>query len=224
VFYLSGGEYPEVASSVDSEVSVSALQQLDVMVAQQLARPRFLATLFSGLGCFAGLLGIVGLYAVIAATVKQREHEIAVRMAVGADGRKIPGLFMNEGSRLVLAGLLLGTLGAFAMGRLLEAQLFGVSRIDFPTLGLAALALGASAAGAIWWPARRASRTDPVLARKGGLTASLSGFKSSRSRILHPNEKPCHDYQHTTSVTSRPAELRIALFIGNKEQGWLRQS
>jgi hypothetical protein len=99
VFYLSGGEYPEVASSVDSEVSVSALQQLDVMVAQQLARPRFLATLFSGLGCFAGLLGIVGLYAVIAATVKQREHEIAVRMAVGADGRKILGLFMNEGSQ-----------------------------------------------------------------------------------------------------------------------------
>jgi putative ABC transport system permease protein len=135
-------------------------------VAQQLAQPRFLATLFAGLGVFAGLLGVVGLYAVIAAAVKQREHEIAVRMAVGADGRKILGLFMNEGSRLVLAGVLLGVFGAFAMGRLLEAQLFGVARIDFLTLGLAALVLGTAAAGAIWWPARQASRTDPGLALK----------------------------------------------------------
>lgn len=153
-------------SGVDSEVGVGALQQLDVTVAQQLARPRFLATLFAGLGCFAGLLGVVGLYAVIAAAVKQREHEIAVRMAVGADRRRILGLFMNEGGRLVLAGVVLGTLGAFAMGRLLEAQLFGVATIDVQTLGLAALVLGTAAAGAIWWPARRASRTDPVMALK----------------------------------------------------------
>jgi putative ABC transport system permease protein len=163
---IPANELRRRVSAVDSEVSVGASQQLDVLVAQQLARPRFLASLFAGLGVFAGLLGVAGLYAVIAAAVKQREHEIAVRMAVGADGRKILALFMNEGSRLVLAGVLVGVFGAFAMGRLLEAQLFGVARIDFLTLGLAALVLGTAAAGAIWWPARQASRTDPGLALK----------------------------------------------------------
>ena len=163
---VSAGELRRRVKLVDSEASVGPLQQLDVLAAQQLARPRFLAALFAGLGCFAGVLGIVGLYAVIAAAVKQREHEIGVRMAVGADGRMIVGLFMREGSRLLLAGIALGMLGAAAMGRLLEAQLFGVESVDLPTLGLASLMLGVSAAGAIWWPARRASRTDPLIALK----------------------------------------------------------
>jgi putative ABC transport system permease protein len=124
---VSATELRRRVSAVDAEVSVGPLQQLDVLAAQQLARPRFLAALFAGFGCFAAVLGIVGLYAVIAAAVKQREHEIAVRMAVGADGRMIVGLFMHEGGRLVVAGVGLGVLGAVAMGRLLEAQLFGVA-------------------------------------------------------------------------------------------------
>ena len=157
-------EVRRLVSAVDTEVSVGPLQPLGALVAQQLARPRFLAALFAGFGCFAAVLGVIGLYTVIAAAVKQREHEIAVRMAVGADGRMIVGLFMREGSRLVLAGVVLGLLGAVAMGRLLEAQLFGVASIDLATLGLAALVLGTSAAAAIWWPARRAGRTDPVVA------------------------------------------------------------
>jgi putative ABC transport system permease protein len=161
---ISATEVRRLVSAVDAEVSVGALQPLGALVAQQLARPRFLAALFAGFGCFAAVLGVIGLYTVIAAAVKQREHEIAVRMAVGADGRMIVGLFMREGSRLVLAGVVLGLLGAVAMGRLLEAQLFGVASIDLATLGLAALVLGTSAAAAIWWPARRAGRTDPVVA------------------------------------------------------------
>jgi putative ABC transport system permease protein len=161
---MSTAELRRRVTAVDSEVSVGGLQQLNLQAAQQLARPRFLAALFAGFGCFAAILGILGLYAVIAAAVKQREHEIAVRMAVGADRGKIVGLFMNEGGRLVAAGVALGALGAVAMGRLLEAQLFGVKSIDLTTLGIAALVLGAAAAAAIWWPALRASRTDPVVA------------------------------------------------------------
>ena len=152
--------------SIDPEVTVGSVARLDDAVADQLARPRFLAALFAAFGSFAALLGIMGLYAVIAYAVKQREHEIAVRMAVGADARTIVALFMRDGSRVLAVGVALGVLGAVGIGRVLESQLFGVERVDVVTLVVAAIGLAGVALAAIWWPARRASRTDPVVALK----------------------------------------------------------
>jgi len=108
----------------------------------------------------------MGLYAVIAFAVKQREHEIAVRMAVGAEARQIVMLFLRDGSLVVLAGLVLGVLAAIAMGRLLQSQLFGVSSADALTLAVTSLLLATASLAAIWWPSLRATRMSPAAVLK----------------------------------------------------------
>jgi putative ABC transport system permease protein len=161
------GPIREAVRQVDPEIAVSSVQQLDVAARQQLARPRFLVALFAAFGAFAATLGVLGLYAVVAYAVRQREHEIAVRIAVGADARSIVGLFFREGSVVVAAGLAAGVASAIQLGRVLRAQLYGVQPNDAATLAIVALTLGAAAAAAIWLPARRASRVDPIVALRG---------------------------------------------------------
>jgi putative ABC transport system permease protein len=152
--------------NVDPEIAVGSAQLLDATVEQQLARPRFLVWLFATFGGLSAILGVMGLYAVIAYAVKQREHEIAIRMAVGAEPRQIVRMFLGEGARIVSRGIVLGLLAAIWVGRLLQAQLFGVRPTDAGTLvGVSMLLMGASVA-AIWAPSRRASRADPVIALK----------------------------------------------------------
>ena len=153
-----------IVSSVDNQVAIGAIQSLDEVMSRQLSRPRFLAGLFTAFGIFAATLGAVGLYVVIAYAVRQREHEIAVRMAVGATARNIVGMILRDGSLVVVVGLALGMVGALAVGRLLQAQLFGVHPVDALTLGAATSVLALVSLAAIFWPARRASKTDPVVA------------------------------------------------------------
>ena len=155
-----------VLKEIDPEASLSSVEQLDGVLDAQLARPRFLAALFAGFGLFASVLALMGVYAVIAYAVKQREREIAVRMAVGADGKAIMGLFAREGTVVLLVGLISGALGALGMGRLLKTQLYGVEAVDPVTLMAASLGLATAGAAAIWWPARRANHTDPASALK----------------------------------------------------------
>jgi ABC-type antimicrobial peptide transport system permease subunit len=156
----------EAVRKVDPEIAVGAVQELDAAVAQQLTRPRFLASLFAAFGVFAATLGVMGLYAVIAFAVKQREHEIGVRIAVGAEASQIVALFMREGSRYVLAGVAVGVVGAIWVGRLIQSQLFGVGPTDIVTIAAVSVLLTAASAAAIWWPSRRASRQSPVIALK----------------------------------------------------------
>ena len=156
----------KTVQNIDPEIAVGSVQALDASVQQQLARPRFLVWLFAAFGGFSATLGIIGLYAVVAYAVKQREHEIAIRMAVGAEARQIVRMFLREGFGVVLGGIALGLLGAIGVGRLIQAQLFGVRPTDAATLvGVSLLLVGASTA-AIWLPSRRASRADPVIALK----------------------------------------------------------
>lgn len=153
-------------AEIDPEISFEAPRSLQTAIAQQSSRPKFLAWLLGGFSIVAGLLALVGVYGVIAYAVRQREREIAVRIAVGADSRRITRLFVMEGSRVLLAGLALGLVGAVGAGRALESQLFGVPAID--PLTLLTTTAGFALAGylAVWWPARRAAGTDPAAALK----------------------------------------------------------
>jgi putative ABC transport system permease protein len=160
---------PELRSAfaeIDPEIAFETPRTLETAIAQQSSRPKFLAWLLGGFSVVAGLLALVGVYGVIAYAVRQREREIAVRIAVGADPRRITRLFVMEGSRVMLAGLVLGLAGAVGAGRALESQLFGVPAID--PLTLLTTTAGFAVAGylAIWWPARRAASTDPAAALK----------------------------------------------------------
>jgi putative ABC transport system permease protein len=153
-------------SEIDPEIAMNPPRPLQTLIDEQLSRPKFLAWLLAGFAVMAAVLALIGVYGVIAYAVRQREREIAVRMAVGADSRIITQLFLKQGAVVLLAGLALGLLAALGAGRALESQLFGVRPGEPLTLAMAAIAFAAAGGLAIWWPARRAAGTDPAAALK----------------------------------------------------------
>jgi ABC-type antimicrobial peptide transport system permease subunit len=149
---------------IDPELAMDRARPLQLIVDEATARPRFLASLLASFALVATLLSLVGVYGVVAYAVRQREREIAVRMAVGADPGRITRQFVREGGIILLIGLTAGVLTALAGGRLLESQLIGVTSRDPIALAVAVLAFAAAGFVAIWWPSRRAAATDPALA------------------------------------------------------------
>jgi ABC-type antimicrobial peptide transport system permease subunit len=118
-------------------------------------------SLFAGL---ALLLASIGLYGVLAFNVGRRFREIGIRMALGASSTSVVANVLFRGFALVLPGLVLGLLGAWAAGRYFQNQLYKVSATDLLTYAIAALTLVLSAFFACWLPARRAAKVDPMVA------------------------------------------------------------
>jgi putative ABC transport system permease protein len=133
-------------------------------VARQLARPRLYSHF---IGTFAGLalfLAAVGLYGLLAYEVNQRRHEIGLRMALGARPGDVVSSIMWQGLRLVMAGVALGAVLAFALGSVVSTFLFGVRVSDpWTYIGVSVL-LGLVAIAATLVPALRAARVDPLVA------------------------------------------------------------
>jgi predicted permease len=149
---------------IDPEISLSSARPLHEVVGAVRSRPQFLASLLVAFAAIATFVAIVGVYGMMAYGVRQREREIAVRIAIGANPRQVARVFVREGSLVIAAGLALGLVASFGTGRLLESQLFGVSPGDPVALATAVAALGAAGLLAVWWPSRRASATDPAIA------------------------------------------------------------
>jgi putative ABC transport system permease protein len=119
------------------------------------------------LGAFAGLaflLCSIGVYGVMGYSVAQRTHEIGVRMALGAGARQVVAMVLGQAGRMMLAGMVVGTLAALAATRLLRTLLFGVSTTDPLAFVAAVLPLAAVALLASYVPARRAAKVDPMVA------------------------------------------------------------
>jgi putative ABC transport system permease protein len=110
------------------------------------------------------LLGLVGIYGVIAYIVAQRRREVGIRMALGAQGTSVQRIFVTRGLSLTAIGLAVGLIAAAAMMRLLSSMLFGVNAFDPLTYVGVTVGLGAVALLATWLPARQATRIDPMLA------------------------------------------------------------
>jgi len=160
------GWLPAVRSAfhaVDAEIPMNA-RPLQRLVEETRSRPEFLASLLAVLAAIAALVAIVGVYGMMAYAVRQREREIAVRIAIGANPRHVTQVFMREGAMVLGAGLALGIAAALASGRLLESQLFGVRSDDPIAVLAAAAAFGTAGLLAVWWPSRRAAETDPAIA------------------------------------------------------------
>jgi predicted permease len=134
--------------------------QLNVSLTQE----RLVARLSSVFGLLALVLVCIGLYGVMAYDVARRTREIGIRMALGASARQIARLLLCETLRLVGIGVVIGLGAALAATRWVKSLLFGLPPHDPLTIGLAVLALMAVAAIAVYLPARRASRVDPMLA------------------------------------------------------------
>jgi predicted permease len=155
-----------VLDSIDGQVAYGTSRPLAEILDVQRAGSRFLAYLLVVFAGFATTLALVGIYAVVAYTVKQREREIAVRLAIGADRDGITRMFVGEGVKVLGAGLLLGLGGAVALGRVLQSQLFGVEPADPIVLAGMTVAFAICGIIAVAWPARSGASVDSVIALK----------------------------------------------------------
>ena len=147
-------------AAIDKDVRVVQIVPFARMLDRPLARPRFQASLSSAFGLTALMLAAVGLYAVIAASVRQRSRELALRVAIGANAADLRRLVLGEAIRLAGTGAIAGLLFAVVAGRWVSGLLAGVSPLDPPTLAGAAVLLMAAAVAAAYVPMRRAARVD----------------------------------------------------------------
>lgn len=154
----------DVVREVDPNQPVANVRTMDDVLSASVTQPRFRTML---LGLFAGIaltLAGIGVYGLLAHGVTERMNEFGVRLALGASPRSVLALVMKEGLVLTAAGVAIGIAGATVAVRVLGTVLFGVSQWD-PAAWIASIAtLVAVALLASWFPARRAVRTDPVIA------------------------------------------------------------
>ena len=151
---------------LDRDLPVSDLRQLQELISKSVSRPRFYTTLLGVFAAIALILAAVGIYGVISYAVSLRTREIGIRIALGATGRQVSALVLQQGVTLALVGVVLGGAGAYWLTRLLTKLLFGVTATDPLTFfGVAGL-LTFVAAIASYVPARRAGRVDPLVAMR----------------------------------------------------------
>jgi len=152
---------------VDSNLPLSNIRTQVQQADQTLSMERMFAKLLTLFGLIAQQLAAIGLYGVMAYAVSQRTHEIGIRMALGADRRRVLAMVVREGMTLTVIGIVIGLAGAYALMKYLETLtelLFGVQPRDPWTFAVIALLLGAVALVACLVPARRATRVDPLTA------------------------------------------------------------
>ena len=149
---------------VDPLVAVGKFDELAELAGGTVELPKLYATLVTLFAAAALLLAALGVYGVMSYSVAQRQREIGVRLALGAEPSGIRAMVIGEGGRLAIIGLAVGLAGALIAGRLLAKLLFGVGQYDAPTLATVPVVLGIVTLIASWIPARRAMRLDPVRA------------------------------------------------------------
>jgi predicted permease len=158
------GGIRQAMAEVSREAPIFAVQTLDDLCGESIARQRFAALILGLFALVALVLAVVGIYGTVSNFVVQRTHEIGIRMAVGASPRDILRATVGEGVLLAAAGVVVGAAAAAASARLLASLLFGVSNTDPATyLAMSALLLFLVAV-ASWVPGRRAMGIDPVTA------------------------------------------------------------
>jgi hypothetical protein len=153
-----------VVSAVDKQQPVFSVRTMEEKLSMEGSPRRTLAVMVGAFSLVALLLATVGTYGVIAYSVSERTPEIGIRTALGAQRRKTVAMVLKQGSRLLCVGLPLGWGGAFAVSRVLQSQLFGVSASDPITLAGVSLILAVVAISACYLPARRAAKVDPMVA------------------------------------------------------------
>jgi len=139
-----------------------ALRVQRLQVEQSLSDRRFNSLLLGFFALLAVGLSLIGIYGVLAFAINQRTREIGVRMALGASSEQVLLQVLRRGLSLIVPGILLGLLGAWALSRWLQSQLHGLQATDPLTYVLTALILLVASVAACWLPARRATRIDPV--------------------------------------------------------------
>jgi putative ABC transport system permease protein len=149
---------------LDAALPLSSVRTMDEWVSSSAAQPRLNAVLLVVFAAVAMLIAAIGIYSVLAYSVNQRTREIGVRMALGSPGAQVLGLIVREGMAVVALGVGVGVVGALALSRVLTSLVFDVSVRDPLTYVVVAASLAAVALVACVLPARKAARTDPLVA------------------------------------------------------------
>lgn len=155
-----------IVHSMNARVPVVNARSMQQVVERSMSRTSFIMILLAIAAAVALTLSAVGIYGVISYLVAQRRSEIGIRIALGAGVGRVAQLIVWQSVRLALLGVLVGVVGAFALGRLMTSLLFGISSGDTKTLGVVSLLLVLVAAAASLAPARRAAQIDPLEAMR----------------------------------------------------------
>jgi predicted permease len=150
--------------SLDPAIPVARIRTMEEILHGEQARPRFLSMVLALFSALALLLAAVGLYGVISYSVAQRTGEFGIRIAIGATTANVQGIVLREGLLLGLVGVAGGAIAATLLTRSIQSLLFGVQASDPWTYGLMSAALVGVVLAASFFPARRATRVDPVVA------------------------------------------------------------
>jgi ABC-type antimicrobial peptide transport system permease subunit len=153
----------EVAA-LDKELSLHAVKTMSEQIQSTLWQQHTAAGLIGVFGLLALGLSAIGIYGVIAHMVGQRTREIGIRMALGANPRVVRRMIVRQGLTLAVTGVFVGLAAAFALTRLMNSLLYGVSATDPLTYVFASMVLLGTALGACLVPARRATNVDPIIA------------------------------------------------------------
>jgi putative ABC transport system permease protein len=160
----TASSFRNVVRTADPEVAVQSIDPMDELVGAWSAPSAFQARVLTTFSVVALLLAAVGVFAVLQYSVTQRTHELGVRKALGAGRGDILTLVLRQALTLIAVGVVLGTVGAYAMSSLISRLLYGVTPTDPATFAAAAVLLIVIGTLAAYAPARRASRIDPATA------------------------------------------------------------
>ena len=152
--------------SVNPSLPVASVRTMQEVYDRSLSRTSFTLVMLAIAGAMALVLGIIGLYGVIAYGVSQRRREIGIRLALGAEPSELKKMFVRHGLTLALIGVAIGLGAAAGLMRLMKSLLFGISPLDPLTYAAVPIVLVAAAVLASYLPARRAAAVDPVAALK----------------------------------------------------------
>ena len=171
IYVRTVGEPQQLITSIrakvremDANLPIYAMRTMETQISNSLSTERMIASLSTVFGFVATVLAIIGLYGVMSYSVAQRTREIGIRMALGAEQRKVIGMVMREVFTLITIGVGVGVPAALALTRVVKSQLYGLEAHDPWTLGLATGLLAVVACAAGYVPALRASRVDPMKA------------------------------------------------------------
>ncbi|HEY6333825.1 MAG TPA: FtsX-like permease family protein, partial [Blastocatellia bacterium] len=154
----------EIVAGLDNQLAITDIRTMSDLIDTSIASRRFSTFLLILFACTALLLSTVGIYGVISYSVTQRQNEIGLRMALGADRGRILGLVFRQVALVVIAGIAIGLAGAAGLTRFLSGLLYEIRPLDAATMIGVSLLLGAVAAAASLIPARGATRVDPASA------------------------------------------------------------
>jgi putative ABC transport system permease protein len=161
---LSVAAVERAIHAVEKDLPVYSIRSMDQLLGSSLATRRLTLVLLAGLAALALLLAAVGIYGVISYSVRQRTHELGIRMALGAQAGDVLRLILVQGLKLAFIGVAIGLTAALSLTRWMKSLLFEVRPTDPMTFVVIALLLIAVALLACWVPARRATKVDPVVA------------------------------------------------------------